>query len=126
MTDTTGQWTAAGQFLDGLAQRDFAALEQCLHPEVRFRALVPRGPFEVTGADNVLGYFRRWFGGDDEFEVVDASIGELGSRVYLRWRVAMRSAGAPDGRIVEQHAFASVGHHIEALDLLCSGFHTAR
>ena len=116
-------WPAAGLFLEALASRDFVALASCLHPELRFRALVPPGPFETTGAELALTRFRTWFAGDDAFEVVDASIGQVGTRIYLRWRVRMRSAAAPGAvRLVEQHAFASAGDRIETLDLLCSGF----
>ena len=116
-------WPAAGRFLEALALRDFAALASCLHPDLRFRALVPPGPFETAGAEQALSRFRTWFAGDDAFEVVDASIGQVGSRIYLRWRVRMRSASDPGSvRLVEQHAFASAGDRIESLDLLCSGF----
>jgi hypothetical protein len=117
------QWPIAGLFLDALVHRDFIALASCLHPDVRFRALVPPGPFDTTGAAETVSRFQRWFGGDDEFEVVDASIGQVGARIYLRWLVRMRSARNSDsGRLVEQHAFATAGERIESLDLLCSGF----
>ena len=118
------RWPVAGLFLEALARRDFTALAACLHPDVRFRALVPPGPFDLTGVTETMSCFRRWFDGDDHFEVVDASIGQVGTRLYLRWRVRMRSANDPDSwRVAEQHAFAGAGELIESLDLLCSGFH---
>ena len=113
----------AGLLLDALAHRDFAAMASCLDPDVRFRALVPRGPLGATGAAETMGYFQRWFGGDDDFEVVDASIGQVRSRLYLRWRVQMQSATDPSlARIAEQHVFASAGERIKSFVLLCSGF----
>ena len=116
-------WPVGGLFLDALALRDFSALAACLDPDVRFRALVPPGAFELAGSAATTDRFRRWFGGEDDFEVVDASIGQVGPRLYLRWRVRMLPANdAIPGRLVEQHAFATVGERIEALDLLCSGF----
>ncbi len=94
-----------------------------MHRDVRFRALIPPGAFEVAGRAAMTDKFRTWFGGGDEFEVVDASIGQLGTRLYLRWRIEMRATGDPAStRLVEQHAFATAGDGIEALDLLCSGF----
>ena len=124
-TPDGARWPIAGLFLDALAHRDFPAMACCLHPDIRFRALVPSGPFETAGVADVMSRFRRWFDGDDDFEVVDASIGQVGTRLYLRWRVRMRSASDPDsGRLVEQHAFATAGERIESLDLLCSGFHS--
>lgn len=117
-------WAVAGAFLDAFARRDFAAMEACLESDVCFRALVPPGPFTADGAKAAAGNFRRWFGGDDSFEVVDASIGQLGHRMYLRWRVRMVSVADPGAaRLVEQHAFATVAERIRSLDLLCSGFH---
>jgi SnoaL-like domain len=117
------RWRSGGAFLDALARRDFVALESCLHPNVRFRALVPPGTFEATGPTDVVSNFRRWFGGDDDFEVVDASIGQVRPRLYLRWRVRMTSPADPaSSRLAEQHAFATAGELIDSLDLLCSGF----
>ena len=117
------RWEIAGQFLDALARRDFPELESCLDTNVRFRALVPRGAIEANGAAQVVALFRRWFGEDDTFDVIDAAIGQMGPRVYLRWQV--RTGAASDRssfRLVEQHAFATARDRIEALDLLCSGF----
>lgn len=121
---STGSWAAAGLFLNAFTQRDLAALSSCLDPDVRFRALVPPGLVTTAGATDTARQFERWFGGADVFDVVDASIGQIGDRLYLRWRVRMQVPGHPEAaRIVEQHAFATGGQRIHALDLLCSGFH---
>jgi len=120
------RWEVAGQFLDALARRDFPELESCLDTNVRFRALVPPGAIEANGAAQAVALFRRWFGEDDTFDVIDAAIGQIGPRIYLRWQVR---TGVTDDRssfrLVEQHAFAIVGERIETLDLLCSGFTSA-
>ncbi|KAA0024194.1 nuclear transport factor 2 family protein [Antrihabitans cavernicola] len=117
----TAAWPVAGLLINALAQRDFAALASCLDPEVRFRALIPPGPFELTGANDTTKRFQTWFGGDDGYEVLDAGIGQVGNRMYLRWRIRMMSADGA-GRVVEQHVFATAGERIQALELLCSGF----
>jgi hypothetical protein len=63
------------------------------------------------------------FGGEDTVDVIDAAIGQIGPRIYLRWQVRMGAGGDPSSfRLVEQHAFATARESIEALDLLCSGF----
>jgi hypothetical protein len=127
--DTAGadpRWELAGQFLGALARRDFPVLESCLHPNVRFRALVPRGALEENGAAHAVALLRRWFGADDAFEVLDAAIGQAGPRIYLRWQVRTGVADDPSSfRLVEQHAFATARDRIEVLDLLCSGFRPA-
>ena len=89
---------------------------------MRFPALVPPSPISAVGATALVGYLQRWFGGDDSFTVEDASIGQLHTRIYLRWRVRMCSAQDRTTRVVEQHTFATAGSQIESLDLLCSGF----
>jgi deoxyribodipyrimidine photolyase len=122
VTDTTAL-PAAARLLDALTRRDFAALAQALSPTVAFRALVPRGPFELTGAEAVADKFTQWFGGPDTFDVVDASIGPVGIKTSMRWRVRMCAADG-SARIVEQHAFATGGTQLDSIDLLCSGFHT--
>jgi hypothetical protein len=118
------RWELAGLFLGALARRDFPGLESCLDPNVRFRALVPRGALEKNGAAHAVALFRRWFGADEVFEVLDAAIGQAGPRIYLRWRGADRhEVNDPSSfRLVEQHAFATARERIEVLDLLCSGF----
>lgn len=117
-------WSVAGALLDGLSNRDFDLMTACLAPDVRFRCLLPRGPIEVVGSGAAVGLFRGWFGGDDSLEVLDASVGQLGPRIYLRWRIRMSPAEDPsDERVVEQHLFTTGNQVIHTLDLLCSGFH---
>jgi hypothetical protein len=124
LTDRTHARPVAGLLLDALTRRDFDALHACLDEHVRFRALVPSGAFELDGAADTAAKFGRWFGGDDEFEVADAAIGQLGQRRYARWRVRMWPPGQPDhARSAEQHVFTTGNDRIVTLDLLCSGFH---
>jgi hypothetical protein len=113
---------AAARLLDALTRRDFAALAQSLSPSIAFRALVPPGPFALTGPDAVSAKFEKWFGGPDSFEVLDASIGPIGSKTALRWRVRMCTADGA-ARVVEQHLFATGAEQLDSIDLLCSGFH---
>lgn len=116
-------WPVVGLLLDALTRRDFAAFGACLADDVRFRALVPPGPFELGTAAETEARFRRWFDGEDAFEVVDASVGQLGGRLYARWRIRMQPPGRPEAaRIVEQHIFTTGNERVETLDLLCSGF----
>jgi hypothetical protein len=122
LTEPTARWSVGGLFIEALATRDFEAMAGCLDTDVRLRALLPRGPCERRGRDEVVGQFRSWFGVADELELVDATVGEVGSRLYLRWRVGLAPVGAQGRhRLVEQHAFATTGANISALDLLCSG-----
>lgn len=113
--------TAATDLLDALARRDFTQLAGCFSDDVRFRALLPSGPCELTGPAEVAERFRSWFGQDDELLLLDSDVAKVGSKVRLRWRVQVASTGHRP-RFVEQTVLAAVGERIEALDLLCSGW----
>src|SRR5207302_6203181 len=91
-------------------RQDFAALADCLDPAVRLRALVPRGPIDMTGRDDVAGWFRSLFGGPDDLELADGTVGEIGPRLYMRWRVSLTPTGTfGRRRLAEQHVFAMTG-----------------
>jgi hypothetical protein len=115
--------SVGGLFVEALARRDFATLACCLDTSVRLRALLPRGPFELAGRDDVAAWFGSLFGGPDSVELADGTVGEVGPRLYMRWRVVLTACGLPGPpRLVEQHVFAACGEQISAMDLLCSGF----
>jgi SnoaL-like domain len=119
------RWSVGGVFLEALANRDYGLLATTLAPEVRFRAMLPPGPMNWEGPVAVADTFGSWFGAADDFEVVDAAVGEVGGRLHLSWRVRVRPApfGIGDGwHVIEQQAYADTGDSIESLDLLCSGF----
>src|SRR6478672_1189509 len=78
--------STGGSFLEALSRRDFTAMACCLAPSVHFRALLPPRDVDVVGCDAMMAEFRRWFADDaDAFEVLDATIGDVGPRLYLRW-----------------------------------------
>jgi hypothetical protein len=124
-TNTVARWSVGGVFLEALSKRDFDELAATLGPNVRFRALLPPGPMEWHGPQDATEAFRSWFGEPDDFELVDASVGEVGGRLHLSWRLRVRPApfGIGDGwHVIEQHAYADADATIDSLDLLCSGF----
>ena len=119
------RWSVGGNFLEALANRDFRRLATTLGPNVRFRAMLPPGPMEWQGPDAVTEAFRSWFGEPNEFELVDAVVGEIGQRLHLSWRLRVRPApfGIGDGwHVIEQQAYADAMDRIASLELLCSGF----
>lgn len=124
-TNPVARWSVGGIFLEALANRDFDRLAATLGSNIRFRALLPPGPMEWQGPEAVAGAFRSWFGEPDEFELVDATVGEVGGRLHLTWRLRVRPApfGIGEGwHVIEQQAYADATGTIEALDILCSGF----
>lgn len=127
--DTIARWSVGGIFLEALASRDYARMATTLGATIRFRALLPPGPMEWEGPRDVTEVFSSWFGGADEFELVDATVGEVGGRLHLSWRIRVRPApfGIGEGwHVIEQQAYADAADSIETLDLLCSGFNPER
>ena len=119
------QFALAGSFLEGLAAQDFTKLRGALAAGTRLRALLPAGPSEWTGAEAIADRFTRWFGDTEDFELIEATVGEVGGRLHLRWRLRLRAKRLGHGWFtVEQQAYADTDQsgRIEALDLLCTGY----
>ena len=95
-----------------------------LAEDVRLRALLPRRVVEASGPAEVGALFARWFGATEAFELVDATVGEVGGRLHLRWRVRLRAERLGVGWfVVEQQAYADAdADRITACHLLCSGY----
>lgn len=121
----SARWSVGGVFLEALATRDYEQMASTLSGDVRFRAMLPPGPMDWNGADEVAGVFTSWFGDAEDFELIDATIGEVSGRLHLSWRLRVRPApfGIGDGwHVIEQHAYADAAETIDTIDLLCSGF----
>jgi ketosteroid isomerase-like protein len=118
-------FAVAGLFLDALAAQDFDGLAAALDHDATLCALLPRGYDEWHGATAIAAAFRQWFGDTEAFEVADASVGQVGALLQLRWRLRVKAERRGDGTmVVEQNAFAETGcsGHIQRMSLLCSGF----
>lgn len=125
-THPVARWSVGGVFLEALASRDYQLMATTLAPSVRFRAMLPPGPMDREGPAATADVFSSWFGPAEDFEVVDATVGEVGGRLHLSWRLRVRPAPFAIGagwHVIEQHAYADTHNTIETLDLLCSGFH---
>jgi hypothetical protein len=129
MTTTTSptapQFAMAGLFLEKLATGDFDQLAAALEPDARLSALLPRGPREWEGREAFCDAFTGFFGGMDEYEVLDATIGQVGARLQLRWRLHVRGGRlGPEDFVVEQHGYADAGPtgRIQFMAMVCSGF----
>ncbi len=88
------------------------------------RALLPPGLAECEGATQIVENLQSWFGGAEEFEVLDGTVGEVGGRLHLAWRLRLRPTPCGDDswHVIEQQAYLRAGERIDAIDLLCSGF----
>ena len=119
------QFALAGVFLEGLSAQDFARLGDALAADACLRALLPSGLREWAGADAIADRFARWFGDTQDFDLVEATVGEVGGRLHLHWRVRLQAERLGAGWfIVEQQVYADTdgGGRIARLDLLCTGY----
>lgn len=124
-TTSTPPFAVGGAVLEAVAAQRFDELAALLDPDASLLALLPPGFMEWHGAPEISRMFRQWFGDVELFEVVDASVGQVGDVLQLRWRLRL---GAPrfglGVRVIEQHVNAATGPdgRITRLSLLCSGF----
>jgi hypothetical protein len=125
---TTTSWSVGGLFLEALAARDFVRMSDCFEPAATMRALLPPGLEEYEGAAPIVESLQSWFGDAEEFEVLDGTVGEVGGRLHVAWRLRLRPTpwGDDAWHVVEQQAYLRAGERIDAIDLLCSGFQPDR
>lgn len=124
-TSTATRWSVGGLLLEALAARDFASMTDCFEPAATMRALLPPGLAEYQGATQIVENLQSWFGGAEEFEVLDGTVGEVGGRLHVAWRLRLRPTpwGDDAWHVIEQQAYLQAGERISTIDLLCSGFH---
>jgi hypothetical protein len=123
-TPPTMKWSVGGLLLEALAERNFDHMSECFDPAATMRALLPYGPAEFQGAAQIAENFQSWFGHAEAFEVLDGTVGEVGDRLHLAWRLRLRPTpwGDDNWHVIEQQAYLRAGERIDAIDLLCSGF----
>jgi ketosteroid isomerase-like protein len=116
MTDDLGS-----RFVEAVATQDGAALAECFVPDAEFRALIPPGLRERTGAVEAASLISQWFGDATDLRLLDSRSDEVGDRLHVSYRFT----GVEEGTafVVEQHLYCTVREgKIARADLLCSGF----
>jgi hypothetical protein len=109
------------QLVAAIAGQDEAALEACFASGVEFRALIPPGLKERTGAPEAAKLISQWFSDCTQLELLDSQSDAVGDRLHVSYRFS----GVEDGEafVAEQHLFCIVSDRkIMRADLLCSGF----
>jgi SnoaL-like protein len=109
------------RFVEAVAARDTSAIAACFARGVEFRALVPPGLRERTGAEDAAALVAGWFADSTKLELVESLAAEVGDRLHIAYRFEGVEDGGP--YVVEHHLFCTLtGGVIERADLLCSGF----
>jgi ketosteroid isomerase-like protein len=111
------------RFIAGIAAQDQAAIAACFVDDAEFRALVPPGLRERSGAAEAGQLIAAWFGDSTSLDLADMQTAEVGDRLRISYRFTGVENGEP--YVVEHHLFCTVrDDRIERADLLCSGFRT--
>ena len=121
----TSSLDTAGRFLEHLSTRNFDGLATTLEPDAHLSALLPHGLAEWQGREAVADAFTMFFGDMEEYTVVEATCGQVGNRLQMRWRIHVRADRlGPDDHVVEQQCYADAGPTgcIQFMALVCSGF----
>jgi hypothetical protein len=119
-SETSIDHPAAVAFIQALAERDFAAMAECLAPDVAFRALLPGGVVEVSSDKEAADVLEHWFSVYDRFRLVGFETGYLGDMIRIGYRV--EGHADDDWWEVEQQAYCeAVDDRFVRVNLVCSG-----
>lgn len=114
--------TSTGEaFIEALGMRNFDTLEKLFAPEIRFRALVPKGVREGATAREAANWLRFWFENADVFTLEKFSNEQVVDRLHISYLLNLHK---PDGWYeIEQQVYCVVQNNvISDLALVCSGF----
>ena len=111
----------SARLIGGIAAQDAAAIADCFADDAQFRALIPPGLRERSGAGETAELIAKWFGDSTELTLVDSHADDVGDRLHVSYRFAGVEEG--EAYVVEQHLYCTLENgKIAKADLLCSGF----
>jgi hypothetical protein len=79
----------------GIAGQDDAAIAACFAEDAEFRALIPPGLRERSGAAQAAGLISAWFGDSTKLELLEAQTIEIEDKVRISYRFAGVEEGQP-------------------------------
>jgi hypothetical protein len=108
-----------------VARRDPRRLSAALTETVRLRAMLPGGPIEAHGRENVATCLCAVLAEFDSVEVVGSTGEDVADRLLIHYRLHVTQ---PTTRwVCTQTAICKVVHdRLAVIDLLCSGFREIR
>jgi hypothetical protein len=124
---STTEFAVTTSLLEALSGGDFARIATLVSDDATLSALLPGGFRQRQGAAEIAATFDRWFGDAEHCDLIDASLGRVGPRLGMHWRLRVGAERlGPHPLIVEQYAYADTAStgRIQSMSLLCSGFYT--
>jgi len=110
----------AARLAAAVAQRDVGRLSTAITETVRLRALLPGGPVESHGRDEVVARFRGWFADFDAVEVVESGGEAVADRLLIHYRLRL-GQGVRRWVCTQTAVCKAVDGRLAVIDLLCSG-----
>jgi hypothetical protein len=111
----------AARLAAAVAQRDAGRLSTAITETVRLRALLPGGPVESHGRDEVVARFRGWFADFDTVNVLESAGEAVADRLLVHYRLEL-GQGATRWVCTQTAVCKTVDGRLAVIDLLCSGF----
>ena len=105
-----------------VAGRDPQRLAAALTETVRLRALLPGGPIEAHGREDVVARFCGWFADFDTVELVESAGEAVADRLLIHYRLARDARRRPRWVCTQTAVCKLVDGRLAVIDLLCSGF----
>ena len=103
-----------------VAGRDPRRLAPVLTETARLRALLPGGPIQAHGRDNVAACFHGFFADFDTVQLVDSARESVADRLLIHYRLHLTRG--PTRWVCTQTAVCRfVDERLAVIDLLCSG-----
>jgi hypothetical protein len=103
-----------------IAGRDPQRLKATLTETVRLRALLPGGPIEAHGREDVGGRFHDFFADFDAVHLVDAAGEAVADRLVIHYRLHL-TRGTAHLVCTQTAVCRFVDERLAVIDMLCSG-----
>jgi hypothetical protein len=104
-----------------VARCDPQRLAPVLTDTVRLRALLPGGPIQAHGRDNVAACFHGFFADFDTVHLVESAGEPVADRLLIHYRLSV-TQGANRWVCTQTAVCKFVDGLLAVIDLLCSGF----
>ena len=104
-----------------VAGRDPQRLAPALTETARLRALLPGGPIQADGRDNVAACFQAFFTDFDTVQLVESAGEPVADRLLIHYRLSV-TQGAKRWVCTQTAVCKFIGGQLAVIDLLCSGF----
>lgn len=111
----------AARVAEDVARRDPQRLSATLTETVRLRALLPGGPIEAHGRENVAACLCAFFADFDSVRVVESAGEPVADKLLIHYRLHVTQA-AKRWVCTQTAVCRLVDGRLAVIDLLCSGF----